>query len=75
MPKYELFSTIILTPMRFCMIVPSSCIVIWKPPSPITQTTSRSGTPSLAPSAAGRPKPIVPSPPEVMKLRVELNFE
>ena len=47
----------------------SSCAVIWKQPSPSTQTTVASGRAALAPTAAGIPYPIVPSPPEVMKLR------
>ncbi len=46
-----------------------SCPVIWKQPSPSTQTTVASGRAALAPIAAGMPKPIVPRPPEVMKLR------
>src|ERR687890_459925 len=49
--------------------VASSCSVIWKQPSPSMQTTVASGRPRLAPSAAGKPKPIVPRPPEVTKRR------
>ena len=36
-----------------------------------TATTGRSGRPSLAPIAAGRPNPMVPRPPEVKKDRQE----
>ena len=38
-------------------------------PSPVNKTTFLSGFASLAPIAAGRPNPIVPSPPEVINLR------
>ena len=48
--------------------VANSCIVIWKPPSPQIDQTRSFGFPNWAPIAAGTSKPIVPSPPEVMKL-------
>ena len=41
--------------------------VIWKPPSPATTQTSSSGRAILAPMAAGRAKPMVPRPPEVIR--------
>ena len=44
----------------------SSCIVIWKQPSPSMLTTVSSGNAICAPIAAGTPKPIVPRPPEVI---------
>ena len=47
----------------------SSCIVIWKQPSPSMLTTTLSGYAICAPIAAGTPKPIVPRPPDVMKWR------
>jgi hypothetical protein len=50
-------------------MVASSWFVIWKPPSPTTATTSWSGRASLAPTAEGRPKPIVPKPPLVIHWR------
>ena len=43
-----------------------SCMFICMPPSPVIQTTSLSGAPILAPTAAGKPNPIVPRPPEVI---------
>ena len=51
---------------------PSSCMFIRKPPSPLMETTTASvpRSPKAAPMAAGKPKPIVPSPPDVMWLRV-----
>ena len=44
--------------------VASSGRVIWNPPSPTMAHTDRSGQPSLAPMAAGKPKPMVPAPPD-----------
>ena len=38
-------------------------------PSPVKQTTVRCGSASAAPMAAGTPKPMVPSPPEVSHWR------
>ena len=66
MPKYSLFKITIFTAEEVWKIVPSSWMVIWNPPSPITAITSLSGSPILAPSAAGSAKPMVPSPPEVI---------
>ena len=59
--------TAILMSRFSCTAVASSLQDIWKPPSPITAQTSRSGRPILAPIADGRPKPIVPRPPEVIQ--------
>ena len=44
-------------------------MVIWKPPSPTMTQTSASGRATLAPMAAGRAKPMVPKPPEVISER------
>ena len=49
------------------MIVASSGMLIWKPPSPTITQISSSGRAKLAPMAVGTPKPIAPSPPEVRK--------
>ena len=50
------------------MMVPSSWIFIWKPPSPLIDQTRSSGRASLAPMAIGREQPMVPAPPEVNQL-------
>ena len=50
------------------MEVASSCSVILKLPSPAMSTTGLSGHATLAPKAAGKPKPIVPNPPELMNV-------
>ena len=52
----------------YSAIVASSCSVIWKPPSPQIDHTVSLGAATCAPIAAGTSKPIVPRPPEVMKL-------
>ena len=62
-----MMATLTFTPS--CAAVDSSACVIWKPPSPTIAHTSASGRAILAPIAAGRPKPIVPRPPEVMSVR------
>ncbi len=49
------------------LTVPSSCTFIMKEPSPEIQITVSSGRATCAPTAAGRPKPMVPRPLEVMK--------
>ena len=49
--------------------VASSCIVIWKPPSPLMSITVLSGWAILAPMLAGSPKPMVPRPPELTNCR------
>jgi hypothetical protein len=59
------------TGMSSATAVATSWQVIRKEPSPQTATTVRPGLPTLAPMAAGRPKPMVPSPPELMKERSE----
>jgi hypothetical protein len=53
MPRLPLLirATVIGTPS--IAAVASSWLVIWKQPSPSIAHTSRSGAPSLAPSAAG----------------------
>ena len=55
--------------MPYILAVASSCIVIWKQPSPSMLITIASGRPTLAPIAAGTPKPIVPAPPDVSQRR------
>ena len=45
----------------------SSWMVICSEPSPATQITSESGHATWAPTAEGRPKPIVPRPPELIQ--------
>ena len=55
--------------MPYILAVASSCIVIWKQPSPSMLITVASGRPTFAPIAAGTPKPIVPRPPEVSQCR------
>ena len=57
------------TGMSCCTAAAISWKVIWKQPSPSIATTGRSGTPTLAPIAAGTAKPIVPSPPELIHWR------
>src|SRR5512142_774174 len=42
---------------------------IWMLPSPVTQATVAPGCASCTPIAAGRPKPIVPKPPELIQRR------
>ena len=42
---------------------------IWNEPSPVSSTLGTSGPPTAAPIAAGRPKPIVPRPPELIQRR------
>ena len=48
---------------------------IWIEPSPAMQTTTWSGQPTFAPIAAGRPKPIVPRPPELIQRRGLVEVE
>jgi len=57
------------TLIPFSRAVASSFIVIWNEPSPARSITKRSGAATFAPIAAGNPNPIVPSPPDVMKVR------
>ena len=69
MPSDALSSTTSLTGSRSCAAVASSCTLSSSEPSPVTHTTVASGRATWAPIAAGRPKPIVPSPPEVIQRR------
>ena len=62
-----MMSTLIGTSLILAVAI--SCEFIWKEPSPATQTTSDSGHPILAPMAAGKPKPMVPRPPDEMNVR------
>ena len=54
--------------------VARSCSVIWNEPSPSMPMTSSPGRPSWMPMAAGRQKPMVPRPPEVMNWRGASTF-
>jgi hypothetical protein len=49
--------------------VANSCTFMISEPSPARQTTSWSGQATFAPIADGRPKPIVPRPPELIHWR------
>ena len=51
------------------MQVASSCEFIWIEASPVIRQVGTSGTATAAPIAAGRPKPIVPRPPELIQRR------
>ena len=61
-PSALLLKTTVMIGMSCSIAVISPFIVIANPPSPHTATTGRSGWTSLAPSAAGMPKPIGPEP-------------
>ena len=69
MPSEALSSSSTLTGSSSSTAVASSCTFIRNEPSPETHTTGESGRAACAPSAAGRPKPIVPSPPLVIQRR------
>src|ERR1017187_3006736 len=58
MPRKWLLMTRTLTAILLTAAVASSDKVIWNPPSPTTAHTGLSGQPSLAPTAAGKPKPM-----------------
>ena len=58
-----------LTGMSNCLAVASSWMFIWNEPSPVSSTDGTSGMATAAPIAAGSPKPIVPSPPELIQRR------
>ncbi|OPZ95237.1 MAG: hypothetical protein BWY72_02205 [Bacteroidetes bacterium ADurb.Bin416] len=75
MPRNLLFKMMILTAALYSMMVPNSWMVIWMPPSPVNRQTSRSGEPMAAPIAAGKPKPMVPNPPDVTRLRLLCNLK
>jgi hypothetical protein len=62
-------TAILMLLMPSCLMVASSWLVIWKPPSPQITQIIWSGQASAAPSAAGTAKPMVPEPPLVMWLR------
>ncbi len=51
------------------LAVAISWLFIWIEPSPAMSMTRWSGRPTCAPIAAGRPKPIVPRPPEETHVR------
>ena len=69
MPRALLSMIITLTGTFSWMAVAISCTFIWNEPSPAMQTTSSSGQPILAPMAAGKPKPMVPAPPDERNVR------
>ncbi len=58
----------------YCTAVASSVIVMLKLWSPSMSMTVASGRATCAPTAAGRPKPIVPRPPELMSCRGRVNL-
>ena len=69
MPKWPLFIRKTLTGMSWWAAVANSWQTMIRLPSPARQTTVSSGHATLAPIAAGRPKPIVPRPPELSHRR------
>src|SRR5690554_857384 len=68
MPSDELLMIATLMGISLMAHVTNSWLVIWKQPSPSMDHTVRSGSPTLAPMAAGTEKPIVPRPPELIQL-------
>src|SRR4051794_41773086 len=64
-----------LTGISWRTAVASSWQVMIRLPSPARHATSRSGTATLAPIAEGRPKPIVPRPPELIQRRGGVEWE
>ena len=64
----------ILIGSAYCMQVDSSCMFIMKLPSPVMHTTVASGKANWTPIAAGRPNPMVPSPPELIQRRGRSNL-
>jgi hypothetical protein len=69
MPRKLLLSTNIFSGMALAATVASSWMFIWKLPSPSISSTGRSGRANQAPIAAGKPNPMVPSPPELTHCR------
>ena len=69
MPSRLLLRTITVTSRFSSTNVANSCTFIKMEPSPLTHTVRRPGATSAPPMAAGSPKPIVPSPPEVRYVR------
>ena len=67
-----MFSSTILMGRSQATAVAISWMFIWMLPSPENTMTSRSGKANWAPIAAGSPKPMVPSPPEVI---IDRGFE
>ncbi|MNT25318.1 hypothetical protein D3C71_2194950 [compost metagenome] len=68
-----MFSAITFTGVWYCLAVDSSWMFIWIEPSPVMQATCAFGLASCAPMAAGRPKPMVPKPPEFSHCFGRLN--
>ena len=64
-PKALLFMTTQTTGTFSSRAVASTAGFCPKPPSPTSETTTRSGWAILAPTAAGAPKPMVAKPPGV----------
>src|SRR3972149_2062596 len=56
-PSLWLLRTAMRMGIWSCTIVASSCIVIWKPPSPVMGQVSWPGAPSAAPRGAAPPAP------------------
>src|SRR2546425_9269293 len=75
MPMYLLFRLTILIGSRYCLQVESTCRHIWIDDSPVTQDTVAPGLAGCTPIAAGRPKPIVPRPPELIQRRGSSNLK
>ena len=69
MPRQRLSRIMTFTGTSLMAAVAISWEFIWNDPSPAMQTTVASGFATAAPMAAGKPKPMVPSPPEERKVR------
>src|SRR3954469_4162667 len=67
MPMYLLFRLMTLIGSRYCLQVESSCMHIWIEDSPVMHATVAPALAICTPIAAGRPKPIVPRPPELIQ--------
>src|SRR3954447_7100810 len=59
----------------YCLQVDSSWMHIWIDALPVTHATVAFGFTSCTPIAAGRPKPIVPRPPELIQRRGLSNLK
>ena len=73
MPRQLLLRIISFTGRLFSRMVASSWMFICTEPSPAMHTTRLSGLPAWAPMAAGRPKPMVPAPPLLRKVRLRVQ--
>ena len=66
MPSEKLLSRTILMSSLCLTATESSWAVMTNPPSPATHQTAFSGLANLTPIEAGKAKPMVPEPPELM---------